>query len=781
MPATFIGVRHHSPACARLVRDVIRDLRPAHVLIEGPSDMNDRLDELLLGHGLPVAVFTSYRDDERHHASWSPLCEHSPEWIALTEGRAAGADVRFIDLPAWHPAFASLTNRYSDAELRHARAIERLCEEFAVDNVDTLWDHLFEIDPDAQLADTLDAYFDLVRGDAVASGEDGAREAFMARWVDAAVADAGERPVVVVTGGFHRPALVAAAGAGAGAGAAGGTGGWPDVPAFPPGAVGGSYLVPFSFKRLDAFDGYQSGMPSPRYYQRLWEAGPDAAGDEIMRSVVRRLRDRRQPVSTADLVAARTLAGGLARLRGHRHPGRADVLDALVGALVSDALDRPPPWTSRGRIAAGTDPVIVEMVAALAGDVVGRLHPDTPHPPLVHAVAADLERLGIPERGQLALTLTDEPDRARSRVLHRLRLLEIPGVERTAGPASGADPTLDEAWTLTQTDLRLPALIEAGSYGATLDAAAAAALGGALDDAGADPGALARVLFDAALCGLDALSEQVLERAAALIGGVGELGGLGELLATALGLWRHDRLLGAHGSPALATVVARCTTRGLWLVEGIRGGPAPADDTRLRAVVALRDALLHADAVLPVPRDAAVAVFARSVAADRPPDLRGASVGVTWVFAAAQDQSPDADVRDDDAALERAVRGAGRRETLGDFLAGLFAVAREQVLAAGPAGVLGLLDELLCELPEDDFLVALPALRLAFSWFPPRERELIAGRLLQRRGVQGSAGSLLRLASDPELLRRARTVEARVDELLAREALLAPAESAGDG
>src|SRR3954453_3072955 len=209
MPATFIGVRHHSPACARLTRDAIRELRPAHVLVEGPADMNDRLAEVMLDHELPVAVFTSYRDEQRQHASWTPLCEHSPEWVAVTEGRAAGAAVRFIDLPAWHPAFAGMTNRYSDAERRHADAIARLCDVFAVDNVDTLWDHLFEVDPGDGLASELVAYFDLVRGDAAASDADVERETYMATWVRAAVADAGDRPVVVVTGGFHRPALIA--------------------------------------------------------------------------------------------------------------------------------------------------------------------------------------------------------------------------------------------------------------------------------------------------------------------------------------------------------------------------------------------------------------------------------------------------------------------------------------------------------------------------------------------------------------------------------------------
>jgi Family of unknown function (DUF5682) len=761
MPATFVGVRHHSPACARLVRDVVRALRPVHVLVEGPADVNHRMDEVLLDHELPIAIFTSYRDADRHHASWSPLCAHSPEWVALTEGRRAGADVRFIDLPAWHPALAERSNRYADAERRHHAAIERLCRTFAVDNIDTLWDHLFEIDPGADLGRQLVAYFDLVRGDAAASAEDTEREAYMAHWVRAAVADAGDRAVVVVTGGFHRPALVDHL-----ARDPEPPSGWPEVPTIPDGAVGGSYLVPFSFRRLDAFDGYESGMPSPRYYQRLWESGAEAAGAEIVASVVERLRRRRQTVSTADLIAARSLAMGLARLRGHPAPARTDVLDGLVSALVTDPLDRPLPWTGRGQLAAGTDPVVVEMVAALSGDIVGRLHPATPHPPLVHDVAAELERNAIPDGGSFEIDLTTAAGLAASRVLHRLRVLGIPGIERRSGPGPAADPLLVEVWDLHPSELRLPALIDAGSYGATLDGAAGAALGDRFRAAGSDADALAAVLFDAALCGLDDLSDRVVIEVGRLIGTVTDVGGLGALLATALGLWRHDRLLGAAGSVALAHVVDAATARALWLVEAVRGGPAPADDARLETLVAVRDAVIHAEAVLGTDRESVLGVFARAAGPDRPPDLRGAATGMILAL--------DEDVGGAHAGLERAVRRAGRPEVLGDFLAGLFALAREQILAGAGPGIVGLLDDVIGGFGEADFLVALPSLRLAFSWFPPRERQTIAHRLLERRGIEASASSLLRLGADAAVIARARSVEARVDDLLDREAMLEP-------
>ncbi|WP_119727236.1 DUF5682 family protein [Thermomonospora amylolytica] len=756
MAVTFVGVRHHSPACARLVRRTIETLRPAYVLVEGPADYGDRLEELLLGHEPPIAIFSHHRDGPLVRTSWSPLCAHSPEWVALNAGRACGAELRFIDLPAWHPALADRRNRYADAEERYAAVTRRLCREFTVDDTDVLWDHLFEVPDDADLAERLDAYFDLVRGESAAGPDDAAREEYMARWIRAADAAAGGRPVVVVTGGFHTPALRALA-------AEPGDGRWPEVPAPPEGSVGGSFLVPFSFPRLDSFSGYQSGMPSPEYYHRLWEHGPQRAADGLTEVVVERLRRRGVTVSTADLIAARTLTEGLARLRGHRHPARTDLLDGLVSALVTEDLEDPLPWSSRGPLRPGAHPVVAEMVAALSGDRVGRLHPGTPAPPLVEQVIAELERLGLDGADPVTLRLTDGGDLERSRLLHRLRVLGVPGFGRESGPATGTEEVLEERWTLRPGEHRLPALIEAGAYGATPADAAMAALEERAAGALGDAAALAGVLFDAAFCGCGELADRIAGSIAAGIAASPDIGALGRVLDTMLALWRHDRVLGLAGGPLPAVVIERCVTRLLWLVEGLHGGPAPAEPARLSAMAAVRDALLHAAEGVGLDRTAAVAVAAR-VSADpqAPPDLRGAAFGLCWSLGRTADPA-------------RAMLGVASPRTLGDWLAGLFALAREQVLAAEETGgrsVLTVLDELIGGLTAEEFLVALPALRQAFGYFPPREREIIARRLLDLRGVRGSARSLLRTTADPVTTAQAAVLEETVDRLLTEEGLM---------
>ncbi|NUS15552.1 MAG: hypothetical protein HOY69_29860, partial [Streptomyces sp.] len=130
----------------------------------------------------------------------------------------------------------------------------------------------------------------------------------------------------------------------------------------------------------------------------------------------------------------------------------------------------------------------------------------------------------------------------------------------------------------------------------------------------------------------------------------------------------------------------------------------------------------------------------------------------------------------DAAAAVRALppSSVGAPDTLGDWLAGLFALARDEVVrgAAGDGeSLVDVVDGLVSAMPDGDFLAGLPALRQAFAFFPPRERERIAERLLERRGTRGSARSLLRTTADPLLLARAQALEENVARLLDRYGL----------
>lgn len=780
----IIGIRHHSPACARLVAERVRTLRPAYVLIEGPADFNNRLDELALGHRLPVAIYSYLCSDEAHHGSWSPLAEHSPEWQALAVGRELGAQLRFIDLPAWHEAFAQLENRYADvADAEHdhrAAAFEQaLAQRLGLEGRDALWDHLFEDGCDSEdLAQRLDVYFHQLRSaDDPGSMGNQAREQMMARWIAWAVAqDAG--PVLVVCGGYHAPALARL---------------WPSMPTELPqtplpasedAAHGdvrfGSYLVPYTFKRLDAFAGYASGMPSPAYYQWVWEYGAHGAAQQLQRAVVQRLREKKLPASTADLLAAQVRAQGLARLRGHAQPLRSDWLDALAGALVKDALDAPLPWTYRGPLRAGTDAVLVQMMDVLAGDVAGQLAPLTPQPPLVQAVRTELAALGVALRGELHLDLLTDEGRARSRVLHRLAILQLPGVLRQRGPKLALDAERTEVWRLSEPLEQHAALIEAGAWGATLIDAARAKLEDGLRAAQGHIEMLVSGLNRAAWAGLGAVSAALLADLPDAVAREARF----EALAPALGslhlLQRHGQVLGMQDAPVLRVVIQAGFDRALWLLEPAAAIAPTQIDAHLQGHLALqqivRDALAAQDEAAPhgaqtgrdigssaIEPGRAVAVWQRKAAcAQSAPVSRGAALGAVYSLSGRMGLQ-GAEVADALRLLHTLAP-----EALGDALAGLLALAREAL--AGESAFAAGMDALVQALDGPAFVQALPAMRAAFAWLASQERGALAEQVLALHGAALPRSALTRLhaqEADPEAQAQAQQCEADVARRLA--------------
>ena len=106
--ARFFPVRHYSPAAARMLLEYADTLDLREVLIEGPSDFNDRRAELSLDHTLPLAIFSYARFDDNSRASaFHPFCEYSPEWQAIQLAGEREIPWRFIDLP-----WTDLSRRY---------------------------------------------------------------------------------------------------------------------------------------------------------------------------------------------------------------------------------------------------------------------------------------------------------------------------------------------------------------------------------------------------------------------------------------------------------------------------------------------------------------------------------------------------------------------------------------------------------------------------------------------------------------------------------------------
>jgi len=750
----FVPVRHHSPAAAHAVRTLVRDVAPAAVLIEGPSDFNVRLEELFLPHRLPIAIYCHARAaDGTRRGAYYPFCEYSPEWLALTTAKQRGIPARFIDLPFHATLEDRRANRYADTELRRSPYIDKLCASLGVDDFDAAWDELFEVGPLAP-ADYLRRAHTLCLAIRMADTDippgDHQREAFMAARILAALEEFSGR-LLVVTGGYHSLALCDAVAAG--------TADASEVAA--PDGEAGVALTPYSYERLDRLTGYESGMPGPGFYQRAWRDRDRGAFQhrEVIFDVARSLRKRGQVLSTADLIGVDTTARALAALRGHPQVWRRDIVDGLTAAVLKDELAR-----------GGSHPLLEAIHDVLRGSERGVLAEGTSRPPLVVEMRARLEEHDLmPSTARdLDLDLEHAHERARSVLLHQLRLLHIAGFERTDGTDFLERDDLSrvwERWRITWSPDFDATAVEAARYGATLREAAASVLVERSTDIQRDCARGAALLVDAALAGLGAQASALAGQMSALIRADNDFPNVATALRHLLYLHRYDRVL-TVADPAQAPqrqidfqpLVAEAWQRGLWLLE--MGGRSSGNVDPIIGGVALLVECLEACPEA-LSRDDLLEVFHRTAVDDtQMPAVRGATTGGLWTMGAAAD-----------AEVLQSVADFSDPARLGDYLLGLFGLAREAVQRK--TDLLHALDRVLLGYDDDEFLEAVPSLRLAFTYFTPREKHHLSLTLLKVAGAPLAEvpTPLAPLAVDGESAARAMAFEARLLETAGRYGL----------
>ncbi|MGW6554535.1 DUF5682 family protein, partial [Streptomyces sp. NPDC055051] len=411
----LLGVRHHGPGSARGVLAALDAARPDAVLIEGPAEA-DALAALAADPELrpPVALLAHAVDDPGRAAFW-PFAAFSPEWAALRWAVGRGVPVRFVDLPAAHTLAADPT--WDDGEEADGTArvdpLAELARAAGHEDPDQWWEDAVELrgdtDPLAPFAALADAMTALrERYGHGGHPRDLVREAHMRLGLRAARKEFGDA-VAVVCGAWHVPALARRTTVTADRALLKGL---PKVKAE-------LTWVPWTHRRLARRSGYGAGIESPGWYGHLY-AAPDRPVERWMTKVAGLLREADHPVSSAHVIEAVRLAQALAALRGRPRPGLAETTDA-VRAVLCEGSDVP--------LALVRDRLVV-------GDVLGEVPAAAPAVPLQR----DLNRLQRslrlkPEAAEreLDLDLRGGTDAARSRLLHRLRLLGVDWGEPAAG------------------------------------------------------------------------------------------------------------------------------------------------------------------------------------------------------------------------------------------------------------------------------------------------------------------------------------------------------------
>lgn len=525
MPRTeFYGIRHHGPGSARSLRRALEDFAPDLVLVEGPPEA-DAIVHLAADPGMapPVALLAyttgsgaageDGRDQGPHAAFW-PFAEFSPEWQAIGYALEAGAEVRFCDLPAAHQLAPASSvgpagDRPDDEEAATPKAAggDRGSEEGAVpgrapgaaeavppasaseggpedelaaperirvdplgwlaraagyDDAERWWEDVVEHrgegpSPFPAIAEAMAALReDLERrppegGYALAETRllrERQREAHMRRTLRRAQRRGYER-IAVVCGAWHVPALQAQVRAGEDD---------RTLRGLPERKVALTW-VPWSHGRLAQRSGYGAGVRSPGWYRHLF-LSPDRPIERWLTHAARLLRVEDLHVSSAQVIEAVRLAETLAALRGRALAGLEEVTEAARTVLCEGA----------------EEPLALIRERMVVGERLGSVPDDTPMVPVQRDLKAECRRLKLTPSAQAKeqdLDLRRPLDLERSRLLHRLRLLDVPWGEPAVSAVQGKG-TFRETWTLRWRPEFDLALIEAGAWGTTVRDAAGA-------------------------------------------------------------------------------------------------------------------------------------------------------------------------------------------------------------------------------------------------------------------------------------------------------------------
>ncbi|MFE2937235.1 DUF5682 family protein [Streptomyces sp. NPDC059278] len=475
----LLGVRHHGPGSARAVRAALDAARPRAVLVEGPPEA-DALLSLAADERMrpPVALLAHAVDDPGQAAFW-PLAAFSPEWVAIRWALEHRVPVRFIDLPAANSLAMTQGNGEGDedrdqdgdggaggeegAEGSVAQApidpIGVLARTAGYDDPERWWEDVVEhrtrdgeaVDPRAPFAALAEAMTALreVYGDG-GHPRDAVREAHMRIQLRKAGKEFGD-DIAVVCGAWHVPALGTRATLTADRALLKGL---PKVKAE-------LTWVPWSHRRLARHSGYGAGIDSPGWYGHLFDA-PDRPIERWMTKVAGLMRDEDRFVSSAHVIEAVRLAETLAAMRGRPLAGLGETTDA-IRAVMCEGSDVP--------LALVQDRLIV-------GEALGEVPDTAPAVPLQRDLTRQQRTLRLKPEAQereLELDLRKDNDAARSRLLHRLRVLAVGWGEPAAGRASTG--TFRESWRLRWEPELYVQVAEAGTWGTTVLSAATAKAG----------------------------------------------------------------------------------------------------------------------------------------------------------------------------------------------------------------------------------------------------------------------------------------------------------------
>ncbi|MCX5308380.1 DUF5682 family protein [Streptomyces sp. NBC_00160] len=211
----LIGVRHHSPALAAVVPDLLDASGADVVCVELPAEFQPWLEHLADPETVAPVALAGTGEDGR--LAFYPFADFSPELAAIRWARAAGAAVVCCDLPLADRGWTATATGPAPEPVSQAGAepgvsfADALTAAGTGREGDDLWDRAVEVlapgcPPEAVRRAALGVGWALRADTGAVPATDLAREAHMRSVITDAAA--GGHRVAAVIGAFHAPALM---------------------------------------------------------------------------------------------------------------------------------------------------------------------------------------------------------------------------------------------------------------------------------------------------------------------------------------------------------------------------------------------------------------------------------------------------------------------------------------------------------------------------------------------------------------------------------------------
>jgi hypothetical protein len=741
---------------------VLDQLGPDCILLEGPPDAQDILS--LAGHEQmkpPVAILIHVADDPSQ-AVYYPFARFSPEWITIGWGLRNNIPVRFFDLPHSHrfPAVQKKEAVAADSPAAETGDVSRdapnnlrrdplgeLARAAGFDDGERWWEHIVEHrrnaenDPHADLSmfvaireamsalrekddvprekDNVQPVEDVPQVEDEAPREKGVprendnaqrdddilREAWMRRSMREAEKE-GNQSIAVICGAFHAPALVDLASHKKADDAL--LKGLAKVKTI-------ATWVPWTYDLLTAASGYGAGVRSPGWYDHVF-AADSLLLERWMTRIARLLREQDLDCSSAHVIESVRLAHALAAMRARPIPDLSDIADAARSVFCHDS-DAPLRLIGK---------------TLLIGDLLGEVPDDAPQVPLQRDLARQQKTLRLkPEalEKSVEFDLRNETDMARSRLLHRLRLIGIDwGVPRAT--ASRVKGTFAEFWQLRWDPHFAVSLIQAARFGNSVEDAAAGAVRDQLAQPRQDLAAMAAMLDALLLADLPDALDSLLHRIDSAAAVASDVGILMDMLPP---LARAAR----YGTVRQTDVGLLAHTIAGVLPRIIAGLPP--------AVGNISDDLAAAFTRRIAQTDEAIALVGDKVsAADDWFNVLNRLHASTGTHGQVQGKSTRLlfdrarlDLQDVTRVMSLALSKAASPSAAAAWLQG-FLEHSGLVLVHDPK-LLGTIDTWVAQIPNETFDAILPLLRRTFATFAPAERRQIGSHLASGRATSAKA------------------------------------------